>query len=109
MRAGMMDKRVEILKLNRHKDIYGSEVVDVESKGYFWADVKTAIDERDMGSDRIQYTTIVTFRFRLLIPLQSDDILRFNGSDYRILSVEDNINGDYKEVKATETDSYGCL
>lgn len=106
MRAGLMDKRAEIVKLVRAKDIYGAETVTTESKGMFWCNVATNIDGRDIGGDRVQYTEILTFKFRLLIPLASDDIIRFQGKDYRIMSVNDNHIGDYKEVKATETDSY---
>lgn len=107
MRAGLMDKRVEILKVVRTKDKYGAETVMLDSKGTFWANATTDVDAREIGGDRILYQNIVTFKFRTLIPLASDDILRYNGEDYRILSVEDKRIGDYKEVRATQTDSYG--
>lgn len=101
-----MKDRCEIVKLVRTKDAYGSETVTVDSKGMFWVNVASDVDARDFGGDRILYTNLLTFKFRLLIPLASDDIIRYNGKDYRIISVQDNRIGDYKEVKATETDSY---
>lgn len=107
MRAGLMDKRVEFLRLVRTKDKYGAETVSLDSKGHFWANVSTDVDAREIGGDRILYQSIVTFKMRTLIPLASDYIIRYNGKDYRILSMEDKRIGDYKEVRATETDSYG--
>lgn len=107
MRAGLMTERVEILKPIRIKDEYGAERVGLKSKGFFWANVTSEIDGREIGGDRILYTNIVTFKMRTLIPLASDDIIRYDGVDYRILSHQDKKIGDYKEVRATETDSYG--
>lgn len=106
MRAGLMNERAEILKLVRTKDAFGAETVTLDSKGMFWVNVASDVDAREIGGDRILYTNVLTFKFRLLIPLASDDIIRYNGKDYRILSVQDNKIRDYKEVKATETDSY---
>lgn len=107
MRAGLMKDRAEILKVVRSKDKYGAETVTLDSKGHFWVNVASDIDGRDLGGDRVVYTNILTFKFRLLIPLASDDIIRYKSKDYRIISVQDNTIGDYKEVKCTETDSYG--
>ncbi len=106
MRAGLMNERAEIVKLVRPKDNFGAETVTLDSKGMFWVTVASDVDAREIGGDRILYTNVLTFKFRLLIPLASDDIIRYNGKDYRILSVQDNKIRDYKEVKATETDSY---
>ena len=102
-----MRDRAEIIRLVRVKDEYGAETVREDSKGCFWCNVASELDGREIGGDRIQYTNIVVFKFRTLIPLADNDLLRWKGKDYRILSVSDKWVGDYKEVRATETDSYG--
>ena len=102
-----MRDRAEIIWLERVKDEYGAETVKENSKGCYWCNVANELDGREIGGDRIQYTNVVTFKFRTLIPLADNDIIRFKCKDYRILSVSDKWTGDYKEVRAIETDSYG--
>lgn len=103
-----MRDRAEIIRLIRVKDEYGAETVKEDSKGFFWCNVANELDGREIGGDRIQYTNIVVFKFRRLIPLADNDLIRWNRKDYRILSVSDKWVGDYKEVRAEESDSYAA-
>lgn len=90
MWAGLLNERIEVLKYIKTLNEYG-ETVDTLNKEYDCrAKVIHSGGARQILNHEIMYPYQKVFQIRIHIPIHEDNLIRWDGTLYRILSIDRN-------------------
>ena len=88
MFAGLLNEKIEVLKYIKTKNEYG-EMVDTLNKEYECrAKVIHTSGSRQVLNSEIQYPYNKQFVIRIHVPIHEDNLIRWQGKLYRILSID---------------------
>lgn len=91
MNSALLRHTIDIYELNVHKTEYGTISTSYEKKCSVRAHVKFNSENVTVSEGEIYYPINRTFIVRAFVPVVETDRIRWEGKDYRILSINRNV------------------
>lgn len=101
MNSALLRNPIEIYELITHKTQYGTISTSYEKKYGTKAHVKFNSESPVVSEGEIFYPINRTFIVRAFVPVVETDRIRWEGKDYRILSINRNVYYNDIEIQTT--------
>jgi len=88
VKASDLDRRIEIFKTIITEGDFGRTNISYEKKGETRARVNFSSGNRIVENDEIFFTVEREFIVRSYVDISDTDIIRFEGNDWRVLSID---------------------
>lgn len=98
MQAGLLREYISIYKPQLSKNEYGEQIQEYERVYQTKSQVKFNNGNRGISNDEVVSNYVVTFIMRRYISIAENYIIQWYDRKYRILSIEDNRQYNYKSV-----------
>lgn len=95
MQAGLLTKIIELKEPTKVTNAYG----EVEENYSLYAKARAKVsfrsESRDNSANEIQYSTVIEVKMRDHLKINEDMIITYSDKNFRILSIDDTIKGEY--------------
>lgn len=100
MQAGLLKEYITILKPNLSKNEYGEQIQEYIKSSETKSQVRFNNGNKSISNDEVVSNYVKTFIVRRYIEVNENYIIEWNKKKYRILSIEDNRQFNYKQIIA---------
>lgn len=104
MKAGVLKEKIKILRNEFVKNRFGEETECWTEVYNTRAELKHDTGSRLNVNNEILYSAIKTFKIRYYVDVDDFDRVEWNGKQYRIISIEPDVNLQCKYIKTERVD-----